>query len=94
MFSSLRRLISAPFECRNIHLRRQLVILLGNHKEFFFRLLKEHIKGTCGFPRQDEDEYVERYRQGILTDQEVHNHKCTGPFSFHTYLVTLLDPNM
>ena len=69
MFSSLRRLISAPFEYRNVHLRRQLVILLANHKEFFFDLLKEHIKGTYGFPRQDEEEYQERYREGILTDQ-------------------------
>ena len=27
-------------------------------------------------------------------DQEVHDHNCPGPFSFHSYLVTLLDPNM
>ena len=32
MFSSLRRIISAPFKYRNIHLRRQLVIMLANHK--------------------------------------------------------------
>ena len=94
MFSSLRRLISAPFEYRNLHLRRQLVILLVNHKAFFFRLLKKHIKGTYGFPRQDEEEYMERYRLGVLTDQEVHDHNCLGPFSFHSYLVALLDPNM
>ena len=94
MFSSLRRIISAPFEYRNIHLRRQLVVLLANNKEFFFNLLKEHIKGTYGFPRQDEAEYQERYHAGILTDQEVHNHNCPGPFSFHTYLIALLNPNM
>ena len=35
LFSSLRRIISAPFEYRNIHLRRQLVVTLANHKEFF-----------------------------------------------------------
>ena len=92
MFSSLRRIISAPFEYRNIHLRRQLLILLANHKEFFFNLLKEHIKGTYGFPRQDKAEYQERYRAGILTDQEVHNHNCPGPFSFHSYLIALLSP--
>ena len=43
LFSSLRRIISAPFKYRNIHLRRQLVVMLANHKEFFFNLLKEHI---------------------------------------------------
>ena len=94
IFSSLRRLISAPFKYRNIHLRRQLVILLANHKVFFFSLQKEHIRGTYRFPRQDEEEYMERYRQGIPTDQEVHDHNCPGPFSFHSYLVALLDPNM
>ena len=94
MFSSLRRIISAPFEYRNIHLRRQLVVMLANHKEFFFNLLKEHIRGTYGFPRQDEEEYQQRYRDGVLTDQEVHDHNCPGPFSFHSYLMALLSPNM
>ena len=94
MFSSLRRLISAPFEYRNVHLRRQLVILLANHKEFFFNLLKEHIKGTYGFPRQDEEEYQQRYREGVLTEQEVHDHNCPGPFSYHSYLAALLEPDM
>ena len=55
MFSSLRRPISAPFEYTNIHLHKQLVILLANHNEFFFQLLKEHIKGMYGFPRQDKE---------------------------------------
>ena len=94
MFSSLRRNILAPFEYRNIHLRRQLVIMLANHKELFFNLLKEHIRSTYGFPRQDEEEYQQRYRDGVLTDQEVHDHNCPGPFSFHSYLMALLSPNM
>ena len=94
MFSSLRKIISAPFEYRNIHFRRELVIMLANHKEFFFNLLKEHIRGTYGFPRQDEEEYQQRYRDGFLTDQEVHDHNCPGPFSFHSYLMALLSPNM
>ena len=42
LFSSLRRIISAPFKYRSIHLRRQLVVMLAYHKEFFFDLLKEH----------------------------------------------------
>ena len=94
MFSSLRRIISAPFEYRNIHLRRQLIIMLANHKEFFFNLLKEHIRGTYRFPRQNEEEYQQKYRDGALTDQEVHHHNCPGPFSFHSYLMALLRPNM
>ena len=94
MFSSLRRVISTPFEYRNIHLRRQLVITLANHKEFFFNLLKEHIRGTYGFLRLSDEEYQRRYDEGLLTDQEVQDHNCPGPFSFHSYLSALLDPEM
>ena len=94
LFSSLRRIISAPFEYRNIHLRRQLVVMLANHKEFFFNLLKEHIRGTYGFPRLSEEEYQQKYDDGLLTDQEVQDHNCPGPFSFHSYLSTLLNPEM
>ena len=94
MFSSLRRVISTPFEYRNIHLRRQLVITLANHKEFFFNLLKEHIHGTYGFLRLSDEEYQRSYDEGLLTDQEVQDHNCPGPFSFHSYLSVLLDPEM
>ena len=94
LFSSLRRVISAPFEYRNIHLRRQLVVTLASHKEFFFNLLKEHIRGTYGFPRLSDEEYQQKYNDGLLTDQEVQDHNCPGPFSFHSYLSALLNPEM
>ena len=94
LFSSLRRVISAPFQYRNIHLRRQLVVTLANHKEFFFNLLKEHIRGTYGFPRLSDEEYQQKYDDGLLTDQEVQDHNCPGPFSFHSYLSALLNPEM
>ena len=66
--------------------------MLANNKEFFFQLLKEHIQGTYGFLRQDEEEYQQKYRDGLLTDQEVQDHNCPGPFSFHSYLMALLSP--
>ena len=68
--------------------------MMANHKELLFNLLKEHIRGTYGFPRQDEEEYQQRYRDGVLTDQEVQDHNCPDPFSFHSYLMALLSPNM
>ena len=69
LFSSLRRIISAPFEYRNIW-------------------------GTYGFPRLSEEEYQQKYDDGLLTNQEVQDHNCPGPFSFHSYLTALLDPEM
>ena len=68
--------------------------MLANHKEFFFNLLKEHIRGTYGFPRLSEEEYQQKYNDGLLTDQEVQDHNFPGPFSFHSYLSALLNPKM
>ena len=68
--------------------------MLASHKEFFFNLLKEHIQGTYGFPRLSEEEYQQKYNDGLLTDQEVQDHNCPGPFSFHSYLSALLNPEM
>ena len=68
--------------------------MLANHKEFFFNLLKEHIRGTYGFPRLSEEEYQQKYDDGLLTDQEVQDHNCPGPFSFHSHLSALLNPEM
>ena len=82
LFSSLRRIISAPFEYRNIHLRRQLVVTLANHKEFFFNLLKEHIRGTYGFPRLSEEEYQQKYDDGLLTDRKYRTTTALAPSVF------------
>ena len=43
---------------------------------------------------EDEEEYQQRYRKGILTDQKVQDDSCLGPFSYHSYLTALLEPTM
>ena len=40
LFSTIRRAIDVPHEYQSVHLRRQLVMLLANHHEFFLPLLK------------------------------------------------------
>ena len=67
---------------------------MANHREFFFNLLKEHIRGTYGFPSLSDEENQQKYDKGLLTDQEVQDHNCPGPFSFHSYLSALLSPEM
>ena len=93
LFSSIRKIFDAPKEYTSIHLRWQLVITLYNHKNFFYPIMVESIKGTYGFPRMPEDEYNDLYKRKLLTDQQVQDHNCPGPFSFLGYLRSLLEPN-
>ena len=93
LFSSMRRVFDAPEEYTSVHLRRQLVITLCNHKDFFYPIMVESIKGTYGFPRMPEDEYQNLYNQDMLTDQQIQDHNCPGPFSFLGYLKALLEPD-
>ena len=93
LFSSMRRVFDAPKEYTSVHLRRQLVITLCNHKDFFYPIMVESIKGTYGFPRMPEDEYQRLYDQDMLTDQQIQDHNCLGPTSFLGYLKALLEPD-
>ena len=80
-------------EYTSAHLRHQLIITIYNHKEFFYPLLIESIKGTYGFPRMDPDEYQRLYDEGLLTDAQVDDHNTPGPFSFLGYLRALQEPD-
>ena len=90
MFSSIRRAIDIPFEYQNIHLRRQIVMTLANHCNFFMPLLKNSIMATYGHPRMEENEFSLRRTAGELTQQQIDDQECPGPYSFHGYLMALL----
>ena len=70
-----------------------MIITICNHKEFFYPLLVESIKGTYGFPRMDPDEYQRLYDEGLLTDAQVDDHNTPGPYSFLGYLRALQKPD-
>ena len=93
LFSSIRRIFDVPMGYTSMHLRWQLVITLCNHKDFFYPIMVESIKGTYGFPRMLENEYEDLYNRDLLTEQQVQDHNCPGPFRFLGYLRTLLEPN-
>ena len=90
MFSSIRRAIDVPLEYWNIHLRRQIVMTLANHRNFFMPLLRNSIMATYGHPRMKEDEFIQRHAAGELTQQQIDDQECPGPYSFYGYLVVLL----
>ena len=90
MFWSIRWAIDIPFEYQNIHLRRQIVMTLANHCNFFMPLLKNSIMATYGHPRMEENEFNLWGAAGELTQQQIDDQECPGPYSFHRYLMALL----
>ena len=90
MFNSIRRAIDVPFEYQNIHLRRQIVMTLANHCNFFMPLLKNSIMATYGHHRMEEDVFIQRCAAGELSQQQIDDQECPGPYSFYRYLMALL----
>ena len=57
LFASIRRCIDTPAEYTNTHFRRQMVMCLIEHKDFFWSLLKEHLRGNYGHVRLFKEDY-------------------------------------
>ena len=55
MFAAVRHLIDAPAEYTNTHLQQQLVKTSLAYKEFFYPVLKEHIRGNYGHLRLSKE---------------------------------------
>ena len=89
-FSAIKRAIDVPLEYQNVHLRRQLVMLLANHHEFFLPLLKPSLMATYGHIRMDQDTYDQRFNAGQLSWAEIDGQSCPGPCSYMGYMRALL----
>ena len=92
LFASVRRCIDTPAEYTNTHLRRQMVMCLIEHKDFFWPLLKEHLRGNYGHVRLSK-EYERKTRDKTITDIEREDYLCPGPFCFISYLESLSKPS-
>ena len=64
--------------------------MMTNHLAFLFPILKASIATTCGFPRMAEDDYLRKYKDGTLTQNEANDHNTPGPFSYLGYMQALL----
>ena len=62
------------------------------YKEFFYPVLKEHIRGNYGHLRLSKEQYEKKCADKTLTDGEREDYLAPGPFSFATYLHALLNP--
>ena len=93
LFASVGRCIDSPAEYTNTHLRRQIVMCLIEHKDFFWPLLKEHLRGNCGHVRLSKEEYERKTRDKTITDIEREDYLCPRPFCFISYLESLSKPS-
>ena len=72
LFASINRCIDTPAEYTNTHLRRQMVMCLIEHKDFFWPLLKEHLRGNYGHVRLCKEDYDKKTRKKTITDVEIY----------------------
>ena len=86
LFSSVCRAVDCPFEYQTIHLKCQLVMMLANHHNFLFPIFKASIAIIYGLPRMPEEEYLQKYNDGTLTQEEANDHNMPGPFSYLGYM--------
>ena len=92
LFASIRRCIDTPVEYTNTHLRRQMAMCLIEQNDFFWLLLKKHLRGNYGHIRLSKEDYDKKTREKTITDVEREDYLCLGPFCFVFYLEALSKP--
>ena len=65
-------------------------MLLANHHDVFLPLLKPSLMAAYGHVRMDQDIYDQRYSAGELSQVEIDDQNCPGPFSYMSYMRALL----
>ena len=76
-----------PAEYQYMMLKRQMVLTVTEHPEFFFNALGFHIKSQA-----DPEEYSKKVGDNTITQQELADQDSKGPFSFVGYLEYLSEP--
>ena len=65
-------------------------MMMAHHHNFLFPILKASIATNYGFPRMPEEEYLQKYEDGTLTQEEMDDHNTLGPYSYLGYMKALL----
>ena len=81
-----------PAEYQYMMLKRQMVLTVTEHPEFFFKALGFHIKSQYGIEMLTPEEYSKKVEDNTITQQELADQDSPGPFSFVGYLEYLLEP--
>ena len=81
MFHALVDMLDCEQEFTQIHARRMVVLLVAEHPEFFYNLLKKDLQGEYGNIRLTEQEVAEMKEKGEYTGAVKKNQELPGPFS-------------
>ena len=81
-----------PAEYQYQILKRQMVLTVTEHAEFFYKALNFHIRSQYGIDRLTPEEYAQKVADKTITQQELVDQDSPGPFSFVGYLEYLLEP--
>ena len=92
-YRSVLEQVLYPAEYQYIMLKRQMVLTVTEHPEFFFEALHLHIQSIYGVEKLTEAQYAAKVDEGSITQQEIDDQDSPGPFSFVSYLEYLLKPN-
>ena len=67
LFHSLVEMMDCEQEYTQIHARRQIILIVAQHPEFFYELLKEDIEAEYGDPKLSEEEVQDLIQKGEYT---------------------------
>ena len=67
-------------------LKRQVIVTICEHPDFFLRKLEIGIQGTYGGNRLSKAEYKQKEKDGTLEPDEIKDYSAPGPFSLVEYL--------
>ena len=67
-------------------MKRQVIVTICEHPDFFLRKLEIGIQGTYGSNRLSKAEYKQKEKDGTLEPDEIKDYSAPGPFSLVEYL--------
>ena len=82
LFHSLVEMMDCEQEYTQIHARRQIILIVAQHPEFFYELLKEDIEAEYGDPKLSEEEVQDLIQKGEYTSDIKRKQDLPGPFTF------------
>ena len=86
LWSSVLRGTDVKREFASMHLRRLVAKIITAFPRFFFNYLKYSLATTYGQDSPTEEEICEKERKGQITDQQAHDYRLPGSFSFVEYI--------
>ena len=90
LWASVLRGTDVKKEYTTMHLRRQVVKMIGAYPDFFFKYLQYNLASVYGQNRPTEEEVAAMEKEGSIKPQQAHDYRLPGPFTFTEFVEYLL----